>query len=63
MKLSDKLSKINDSFTINLYDNGYMLEASGRDHDDEWSSTKIMCQTVDELLALVQESTTMKRDD
>ena len=25
-KLSDKLTKVNESFTINMYDNGYMVE-------------------------------------
>ena len=29
-KLSDKLTKVNESFTINMYDNGFMVEAGGR---------------------------------
>ena len=63
MKISDKLSKINDSFTINLYHNGYMLEANGRSDDDEWGNAKIMCQSIDELLVLVNEAATMERDE
>jgi hypothetical protein len=61
-KISDKLRKVSDSYTINMYDNGYMLEISGRDNDDEWSSAKIMCSTVEELVELVKEATDMERE-
>ena len=40
MKLSDKLSKVSDSLTLNMYDNGFMVEISGKDLNDEWSSAK-----------------------
>ena len=30
-KISDKLAKINENYTVNMYDNGYMFEVSGRD--------------------------------
>ena len=36
-KIGDKLIKVNESFTINMYDNGYMIEVNGRDDDDEWN--------------------------
>lgn len=60
--LGDKLDKISESFTINMYDNGYMIEAGGRDKDNNWSNAKIMVQSVDDLLALVREATEMERD-
>ena len=62
MKLSEKLTKINDSFTVNMYDNGYMVEASGRSADEDWASAKIMCQTVEELTAIIEEAATMERE-
>ena len=61
--IGNKLAKVNESFTINMYDNGYMLEISGKDSDGEWKTAKIMCTTVDQLLALVQEATESTRDD
>jgi hypothetical protein len=61
--ITDKLSKIGDSFTINVYDNGYMLEASGRDHEDNWKTAKILCNTQDQLVALVSEAINMTRDE
>jgi hypothetical protein len=59
--ISDKLSKVSDSFTVNMYDNGFMLEISGR-ANDEWSSAKILCSTVEELVELVKEAANMERD-
>jgi len=55
-KISDKLSKVNDSLTINLYDNGYMVEVSGRGLDDDWTNVKILCANLDEVNALLKEA-------
>jgi hypothetical protein len=60
-KLSDKLTKVNESFTINMYDNGFMIEVGGRDSEDEWKTAKIMVPTVEELVALVKEATELTR--
>lgn len=59
MKLSDKLSKVGDSLTINMYDNGYMIEVSGRDADDDWKTAKIMCSTLEEVYAVIKEAATV----
>jgi hypothetical protein len=61
--LSDKLVKVNESFTINMYDNGFMIEVGGRDSEEEWKTAKILVSTVEELLALVKEATEMNRDN
>ena len=62
MKLSDKLVKCSDSLTVNLYDNGYMVEVSGRDEESDWKNAKIMCTTLDEVFAVITEASTMERD-
>jgi hypothetical protein len=62
MKLSDKLSKCSDSLTVNLYDNGYMVEISGRDDENDWKSAKIMCTQLDEVFAVITEASTMERE-
>ena len=59
--LSDKLTKINDSFTINLYDNGFMVEAGGRDDNDEWITAKLMVATIEDLLTVIREAADMER--
>ena len=62
-KLSDKLVKVNENFSINMYDNGYMIEVSGRDDEDNWKTSKIIVDTVDELLVLVREATELERSE
>ena len=58
-----KLAKVNESITLNRYDNGYMVEVGGRDEDSEWKTAKILCNTEDEMLAVVKEWTTMDIDN
>lgn len=63
-KISDKLTTINDNFTITMYDNGFLIEVSGKREDDDWATAKIMVPTVDKLLELVREATEqMPRDE
>jgi hypothetical protein len=65
--IADKLSKVNESFTINMYDNGYMIEIGGqgladKDGDTEWATVKIIVPTIDELIPLIKEASTLPRD-
>ena len=53
-KLS-KLAKVNDSFSVYRYDNGWMVEVSGRDKKEDWKTSKVMCNTEDDLIALIKE--------
>jgi len=62
-RLSDKLVKVNENFTINMYDNGYMIEVGGRDDEDNWKTSKIIVDTVEELLVLVREATELERSE
>jgi len=62
MKVSDKLSKVSQSFTINLYDNGFMIDIDGRDDNDDWVTSKIIVSSEDELVTLVKEIVSLPRD-
>jgi hypothetical protein len=57
-----KLAKVNESITINRYDNAWMIEISGRDKKEDWKTTKIVCNTEEELIALIKEYNTMDLD-
>jgi hypothetical protein len=63
MAFLKKLSKVNESITINRYDNGWMVEVGGRDDDDNWKTSKIMCNTEEDMLAVVQEWNSMELND
>ena len=62
-KISDKLSQVNENFNVYMYDNGYMIEVSGKTDDDNWKTAKIMVGSVDELVTLIREVTDMERSD
>lgn len=61
-KLSDKLIKVNENFSINMYDNGFMVEVGGRNKKGDYVNAKILCSTLEEVQALVAEACTMERD-
>ena len=62
-KVSAKLAKVNENFSVYQYDNGYMIEVGGRDKKDNWKTAKIMVSTVDQLIAVIKEVTSMERAD
>lgn len=59
----NKLVKVNDSLSIYRYDNGWMLEVSGRDKKGDYKSAKILCNTEEELLALIKEYNSLEVDN
>lgn len=54
-----KLVKVNESMTINRYDNGWMVEIGGRNKKDDWANTKTICNTEAEVLDLIKEYNTI----
>jgi hypothetical protein len=61
--ISEKLTKVNDSFSVNMYDNGFMLEIGGRNTENDYKNVKLMCSTLDQLLTAITEAVNMERDD
>jgi hypothetical protein len=61
-KKLNKLDKVNESITINRYDNGFMVEVGGRDDENDWKSAKILCNTEAEMLDVVKEWNSMELD-
>ncbi len=51
----DKLSKVSEQITLNRYDNGWMIEIGGRDKKEDWKNTKTMCNTEEEVIAVIKE--------
>ena len=58
----NKLCKVNESITLNRYDNGFMVEVGGRDNENDWKTAKILCSTEEEMMAVVREWNTMEID-
>lgn len=55
MMINNKLDKVSDSYTINRYDNGFMIEVSGRDADGDWVTSKVICNTEEDLITVIKQ--------
>lgn len=58
-KKLNKLTKVNESITVYRYDNGWMVEVGGRDDENDWKTAKILCNTEEEMIAVVREWNSM----
>ena len=58
-----KLEKVSESITINRYDNAWMVEIGGRDKKEEWKNSKTVCNTEEELIALIKEYNALTLDN
>ena len=58
----NKLAKVNESITLNRYDNGFMVEVGGRDDENDWKTAKVLCNTEEEMMAVVREWNSMEID-
>lgn len=63
MKISDKLSKVDRRFSVEICDNGFIIEISGRDDNDDYGHARIMCHDEQDMLTLVEEALNMEIDD
>jgi hypothetical protein len=58
-----KLAKVNENISLNRYDNGFMVEVGGRDKKEDWKTAKVMCNSEEELIAVVREWISMDLDN
>lgn len=47
-------------FSVSLADNGFIVEYSGHDEDDNWASSKKLMLSVDELIAEIKDILTKR---
>lgn len=53
-KIFNKIKTRDESFQIYTYDNGYLIEVSGRNHEDDWATAKVFVDTVSEVQTVVE---------
>lgn len=56
------LKKISESITFYRYDNGWMIEVSGRNKNDDYKTQKLLCNTEEELINIIKEANSMELD-
>jgi hypothetical protein len=56
------LVKRDENFTVYEYSNGYMIECSGRDGNDDWITEKTIFSNWDDAVVHMQHLLTLPRD-
>jgi hypothetical protein len=59
-KLSDIFDNVSESLTINRYENGWMVEISGNDHEDRWQNKKFIFSDLKTVLTFIEEYSKIK---
>lgn len=55
VKLSEIYMNVSDSVTVNRYENGWMVEVSGNDHNDSWQNKKFIFSDLKNVLTFLEE--------
>jgi hypothetical protein len=57
MAKRNKLAVISgvDSISVNFADNGYVVEYSGQDENDDWANAKLVVNTVQEVIDILKD--------
>ena len=49
-----KLNKVGEDFTVHRYENGYMVEVSNEDEEQNWKQKKVLCTNQTELFQFIE---------
>ena len=60
VKLSDVFMNVSESVTLNRYENGWMVEVSGDDHNDDWQNKKFIFPDLKNVLTFIEEYSKIK---
>lgn len=61
MEALKKLVKVSEQIIINMYDNGWMIEANGYDKEDDWLTCKIVVKDIQEVHTIIDLVTKLPR--
>jgi hypothetical protein len=61
-KVSDKLTRVSECVNVYFYDNAYMVEVSGRNEEDNWVATKLVCRDLSEVQTLLEEVDSLPKE-
>ena len=63
ISVGGKLKNVSTSYTVNQYDNGYMVEVSGRNDDSDWVTARVVADDVDGLIEIIKEISSLPKDE
>jgi len=60
VKLSDVFMNVSEGVSLYRYENGWMVEVSGNDHDDCWQNKKFIFPDLKSTLTFIEEYSKIK---
>lgn len=63
MSINTKIVKVNDVYSVTMCANGYVVEITGRDAQENWSTSKLICTSMAELIELLGEIDSMDKEN
>jgi hypothetical protein len=56
-----RATKVSDNFSITLCENGFVVDVSGSDSNDDWINSKIVFNSLEDLMAFIKETTKLEK--
>ena len=60
IKLADIFMNVSEGISLYRYENGWMFEVSGNDHDDCWQNKKFIFPDLKSTLTFIEEYSKIK---
>jgi len=60
--LTQELSKVNPEINVKMAGNGWILEFSGRNLDDDWKNLTVLCEDIDTVTQYLVDHSEMEQD-
>lgn len=54
--IKSKFVEVSTNVNVEILDNGYTVEVSGRDDKGDWKSCKVYCMNVEEVSRVLEET-------
>ena len=61
--IKDTLSKVSENFNVTRCDNGFMVEVSGKDLDNDWKNSKVICNSEEDLITVIKQINALELDN
>jgi hypothetical protein len=55
IELAEVFMNVSETIMVNRYENGWMVEVSGNDHNDDWKNKKFIFSDLKNVLTFIED--------
>jgi hypothetical protein len=56
-----RATKVSDNFSITLCENGFVVDVSGSDSNDDWINSKIVFNSLEDLMSFIKDISKLEK--